>query len=75
MIPDDSFNVAHLHRGGHQCVVDRGDVKGGKDVAIHVVDSSDVVNVSSIPEKGFRLIGEEVTIDDRGESQIVYNGI
>ncbi len=44
-------------------------------MAIHVIDSSDVINVSSIPEKGIRLGGEEITIDDRGKSQIVYNGI
>ncbi len=69
------FNVAHLHRGGHQCVVNRWDVKGGKDVAVHVIDTSDVINVSSIPEKGLRLGGEEITIADQGQSQIVYNGI
>ncbi len=44
-------------------------------MAVHVIDSSDVINVSSIPEKGIRLGGEEITIDDRGQSQILYNGI
>ncbi len=44
-------------------------------MAVHVIDTSDVINVSSIPKQGIRLGGEEITIDDRGQSQIVYNGI
>ncbi len=44
-------------------------------MAVHVIDTSNVINVSSISEKGIRLGGEEITIDDRGKSQIVYNGI
>jgi len=69
------FDVAHLHRGGHQSIVDGGDINGSKDVAVHVIDSSDVVNVSSILEKGFRLPRKKVTIDDGGQIQFVYNWI
>jgi len=69
------INVAHLHRGRHQSIVDRGDINGSKEVAVHVIDSSDVVNVSSILEKGVRLTREKFTIDYGGQIQFVHNWI
>ena len=56
-------------------LVDGWHVNGGKDVAVHVVGTSDVVNVGHVGEQVCGVIREEVSIDDGEEAQVVHRGV
>lgn len=56
-------------------LVDGRHIDGGKDVAVHVVGASDVVDVGRVGEQVDRVVGDEVSIDDRDEAQVVQHGV
>lgn len=56
-------------------LVDGGHVDAGKDVAVHVVGARYVVNVGRVGVQVDGVIGDEVSVDDREEAQIVQHGI
>lgn len=62
------------HRGVNQMRVDRWDVESGEEVTVHVVDSSQVVDVCGVVEQVVRLIGQEITINHRRQNQVVHQG-
>lgn len=56
-------------------LIDGWHVNSGKEVAVHVVSASQVVNVSSIGIQIDGVIRDEVSIDNRGEAQVIPNGV
>lgn len=63
------------HFGVHQGGVDCRNIYTSEDVSVHVVDSSDVVDVSHIVEQVVRLIRQEVTVDNRRQEEVLYEGV
>ena len=73
-----AVDVSHdlnSHVGGHQGSVDWRNIYSGEEVSIHVVHSTDVVNVSGVVEQVARVIRQEVAIDHGRQEQVFYDGV
>lgn len=56
-------------------LVDVRHLHAGEDVGVHVVGACYVVNVRSVGVQVDGVTGEEVSVDDREEAQVVYQGV
>lgn len=64
-----------LLRDGLLVLLDGRHVDAGKEVAVHVIGASDVVDVGRVGVQVDGVIGDEVSIDDRHEAQILQYGV
>lgn len=55
--------------------VDGRNIKASEDVSVHIIDSSNVVNVCRIVKQVVRLIWHEVTIDHGRQGQVEYKRV
>ena len=68
-------NHLNSHRSVQQLRVDGWNIETSEEMSIHVIGSSNVVNSSSIVEQVVRLIGQEVAVNHRRQSQVVHNRV
>lgn len=66
--------VLFLRSDFHQWAVDSRHIDASKEVSIHVVDPSDVVNVSSVGKEFLWYVWEEVSINDRRDGKCMNQG-
>lgn len=67
-------SILHLRSDFHQWAIDSRQINASEDVSIHVIDPTNVVNVSSVGKEVLWHVWEEVSIDDRSEGKCVNQG-
>lgn len=71
---EGSKSILYSRSDFHQGPVDGRDVDASKEVPIHVIDPSKVVNVSSVGKEVLWHVWQEVSINDRREGKGVHQG-
>lgn len=66
--------VPHLRSDSHKWAVDSRHINASKEVSIHVVDPSKVVDISSVGKEVLWHVWEEVSINNRSEGECVNHG-